>query len=84
MCGTAIPQVNSGSSNGTTVTASETPFTLKLPNLWHLASDVEGLLVDGSSSLDLLSSLHPTAAVAGTPTAGEQSTLCPHTLNRRI
>jgi menaquinone-specific isochorismate synthase len=51
------------------VTASETPFTLKLPNLWHLASDVEGLLVDGSSSLDLLSSLHPTAAVAGTPTA---------------
>ena len=51
------------------VTASETPFTLKLPNLWHLASDVEGILVDGSSSLDLLSSLHPTAAVAGTPTA---------------
>jgi menaquinone-specific isochorismate synthase len=51
------------------VTASDTPFTLKLPNLWHLASDVEGTLVDGSSSLDLLSSLHPTAAVAGTPTA---------------
>lgn len=51
------------------VTASEVPFTLKLPNLWHLASDVEGTLVDGSSSLDLLSSLHPTAAVAGTPTA---------------
>ncbi|MEX1078179.1 MAG: isochorismate synthase [Homoserinimonas sp.] len=50
------------------VTASDTPFTLKLPNLWHLASDVEGILVDGSSSLDLLSSLHPTAAVAGTPT----------------
>ena len=24
------------------VTASEVPFTLKLPNLWHLASDVEG------------------------------------------
>ena len=52
-----------------TVTASETPFTLKLPNLWHLASDVEGSLIDGSSSLDLLTSLHPTAAVAGTPTA---------------
>jgi menaquinone-specific isochorismate synthase len=50
------------------VTASDTPFTLKLPNLWHLASDVEGVLVDGSSSLDLLTSLHPTAAVAGTPT----------------
>lgn len=50
------------------VTASETPFTLKLANLWHLASDVEGSLDDGSSSLDLLQSLHPTAAVAGTPT----------------
>jgi menaquinone-specific isochorismate synthase len=51
------------------VTASEQPFTLKLPNLWHLASDVEGDLSDGSSSLDLISALHPTAAVAGTPTA---------------
>ncbi|WP_199286553.1 isochorismate synthase [Salinibacterium hongtaonis] len=50
------------------VVASETPFTLKLPNLWHLASDVEGLLDDGATSLDLIQSLHPTAAVAGTPT----------------
>jgi menaquinone-specific isochorismate synthase len=51
------------------VTSSEQPFTLKLPNLWHLASDVEGDLSDGSSSLDLIAALHPTAAVAGTPTA---------------
>jgi menaquinone-specific isochorismate synthase len=50
------------------VMASEQPFTLKLPNLWHLASDVEGELTDGSSSLDLIAALHPTAAVAGTPT----------------
>ncbi len=50
------------------ITSSEQPFTLKLPNLWHLASDVEGELSDGSSSLDLISALHPTAAVAGTPT----------------
>jgi menaquinone-specific isochorismate synthase len=50
------------------VTTSELPFTLKLPNLWHLASDVEGELTDGSSSLDLIAALHPTAAVAGTPT----------------
>jgi menaquinone-specific isochorismate synthase len=50
------------------VTVSELPFTLKLPNLWHLASDVEGELSDGSSSLDLIAALHPTAAVAGTPT----------------
>jgi menaquinone-specific isochorismate synthase len=50
------------------VTSSERPFTLKLPNLWHLASDVDGDLDDGSSSLDLIATLHPTAAVAGTPT----------------
>jgi menaquinone-specific isochorismate synthase len=56
------------SSHARNVTSSEQPFTLKLPNLWHLASDVEGDLSDGSSSLDLLSALHPTAAVAGTPT----------------
>jgi menaquinone-specific isochorismate synthase len=51
------------------LTTSEVPFTLKLPNLWHLASDVEGVLSDGSTSLDLIAALHPTAAVAGTPTA---------------
>lgn len=54
--------------HSTNVTSSEQPFTLKLPNLWHLASDVEGDLTDGSSSLDLIAALHPTAAVAGTPT----------------
>ena len=51
------------------VLASELPFTLKLPNLWHLASDVDGTLTDGSTALDLVGALHPTAAVAGTPTA---------------
>lgn len=50
------------------VVASEMPFALKLPNLWHLASDVEGTLADGSGSLDLVAALHPTAAVAGHPT----------------
>jgi len=50
------------------VVASELPFALKLPNLWHLASDVEGALSDGSTALDLAAALHPTAAVAGTPT----------------
>jgi menaquinone-specific isochorismate synthase len=50
------------------ITTSELPFTLKLPNLWHLASDVEAELTDGSTSLDLIAVLHPTAAVAGTPT----------------
>ncbi|WP_438354128.1 isochorismate synthase [Microbacterium sp. CJ88] len=48
--------------------AAEQPFTLKLPNVWHLATDVEGTLGDASSALDLVRALHPTAAVGGTPT----------------
>ena len=48
--------------------ASEQPFTLKLPNVFHLATDVEGELNGGASALDLVAALHPTAAVAGTPT----------------
>lgn len=51
------------------VSSSEIPFALKLPNLWHLATNIEGTLSDGSSALDLTAALHPTAAVAGTPTA---------------
>jgi menaquinone-specific isochorismate synthase len=49
------------------VDADTTPFSLALPNLWHLASDVHGVLKQDSSVLDLASALHPTAAVAGTP-----------------
>ncbi|SDR89046.1 isochorismate synthase [Agrococcus carbonis] len=47
--------------------ASE-PFPLRLPNLWHLATDISGTLGD-RSTLDVLALLHPTAAVAGTPRA---------------
>ncbi|MDT0158351.1 isochorismate synthase [Microbacterium sp. ARD32] len=50
------------------LTASEHPFVLELPNLFHLATDVSGDLDDGASSLDLVGAMHPTAAVAGTPT----------------
>lgn len=55
--------------HSSTLVTSEIPFTLKLPNLWHLATDVAGTLIDGSTSLDLIDALHPTAAVAGSPTA---------------
>ncbi|MBN9208110.1 MAG: chorismate-binding protein [Microbacterium ginsengisoli] len=57
------------------VTAAETPFTLKLPNVWHLATDVEGDLGHAASALDLVAVLHPTAAVAGTPTASALATI---------
>ena len=47
----------------------ETPFVLHLPNVLHLATDVTGVLSgEGPSSLALAAALHPTAAVAGTPT----------------
>lgn len=51
----------------TGLTASPEPFLLRLPNVWHLASDIRGTLPEGSSVLDLVEALHPTAAVGGTP-----------------
>jgi menaquinone-specific isochorismate synthase len=50
------------------VTADDKPFSLALPNVWHLASDVNAVLRESQSSLTLADALHPTAAVAGTPT----------------
>lgn len=49
----------------------DTPFVLDLSNVMHLASDVTGVLKH-SETLDaftLLESLHPSAAVCGTPRA---------------
>ncbi|MFZ4117353.1 MAG: isochorismate synthase [Rhodoluna sp.] len=43
------------------------PFSMALPNLWHLASDVKAVLNSDSSSLQIVNALHPSAAVAGTP-----------------
>jgi menaquinone-specific isochorismate synthase len=49
----------------------EAPFVLHLPNVMHLATDVAGVVHDSTtvSSLQLAASLHPSAAVGGTPTA---------------
>jgi menaquinone-specific isochorismate synthase len=44
------------------------PFVLALPNVMHLATDVSAVVADGSTSLGLLASLHPSAAVCGSPT----------------
>jgi menaquinone-specific isochorismate synthase len=43
------------------------PVVLTLANLAHLATDVRGVLVDNAPALALAGSLHPTAAVCGTP-----------------
>lgn len=50
------------------IVGASTPFTLRLSNVWHLASDIEGVLRTRTSVLDIIDSLHPTAAVAGVPT----------------
>ena len=46
---------------------STEPFVLRLPGLEHLASDVSARLREGTTSLDVASRLHPSAAVSGTP-----------------
>ncbi|MCW2584872.1 MAG: isochorismate synthase [Frankiales bacterium] len=53
----------------TAVDVPAAPFVLELPNVMHLASDVTGTVADGATSLELVASLHPSAAVCGTPTA---------------
>ncbi len=50
------------------IEADNEPFSLALPDLWHLATDVRGKLKSSTSLLDVVDALHPTAAVAGTPT----------------
>ena len=48
----------------------ETPFVLHLANVMHLATDVTGALIKSKQRVDafsLLKSLHPSAAVCGTP-----------------
>ncbi len=44
------------------------PHVLELANVQHLATDVTGRLADAATVLALAASLHPTAAVCGTPT----------------
>ncbi len=57
----------------TSMNVPESPFVLHLPNVMHLATDVAGVVHDGTGSsascLELAASLHPSAAVGGTPTA---------------
>lgn len=51
----------------TSMSVPDSPFVLHLPNVMHLATDVAGRLANGADSLRLAASLHPSAAVCGTP-----------------
>lgn len=50
------------------INVPDSPFVLHLNNVMHLATDVAGVVDDDSTSLALAASLHPSAAVCGTPT----------------
>jgi menaquinone-specific isochorismate synthase len=55
----------------TSTNVPESPFVLHLANVMHLATDVTGALIESKIDVDafsLLSRLHPSAAVCGTPT----------------
>jgi menaquinone-specific isochorismate synthase len=52
----------------TDLSVPPSPRLLALANVQHLATDVTGSLADGATVLGLAASLHPTAAVCGTPT----------------
>ena len=52
----------------TDLTVPEEPRLLRLANVQHLATDITGRLADEVPVLSLAASLHPTAAVCGTPT----------------
>ncbi len=50
------------------LTATDDARVLGLPNVWHRATDVTATPHPGTSALELVSRMHPTAAIAGTPT----------------
>jgi menaquinone-specific isochorismate synthase len=46
------------------------PYLLQMADYQHLATSVSGVLTRDASALSLAASLHPTAAICGTPTEG--------------
>ncbi|MBO0824010.1 MAG: isochorismate synthase [Actinobacteria bacterium] len=52
----------------TELTVDEEPFLLQMADYQHLATLVTGVLDRDASALALAASLHPTAAICGTPT----------------
>lgn len=53
----------------------DSPFVLELPNVMHLATDVNAVVRPGTTSLALAAALHPSAAVCGTPTPEARHTI---------
>ena len=47
--------------------SDDTPSLIRLADMYHLATTITGTLTVDASALTLAGSLHPTAAVCGTP-----------------
>lgn len=60
------------------VAATAEPGVLELRNVAHLATTITGRLVDGASSLELVTALHPTPAVGGWPRDAALAYLAEH------
>ncbi len=50
------------------LTVDDAPYLLQMADYQHLATSVSGVLARETSALALAASLHPTAAICGTPT----------------
>ncbi len=61
--------------HSTSMNVPETPYVLELPNVMHLATDVNAVVRPGTSALTLAEALHPSAAVCGTPTDSARATI---------
>jgi menaquinone-specific isochorismate synthase len=57
----------------TSINVPDAPSVMHLPNVMHLVTDVTGVLAKPTTSLELVSLLHPSAAVCGTPTDAASS-----------
>ena len=52
-----------------TMTVASSPTLLKLANVQHLATEIQGGMREAHSALEIAGALHPTAAVCGLPRA---------------
>jgi menaquinone-specific isochorismate synthase len=65
----AASSVRDGLSQFVTALATPSRTVLEFGEIKHLATRFEGRATNGSTVLDVLGTLHPTASVAGTPRA---------------
>lgn len=71
----AVRSVVDALATACTGVRADGPDLLRLDNVQHLATTIMATGTEGLRSLDLVASLHPTAAVGGVPRAGALATI---------